>query len=323
MEEAIEFLLRGPAYVRYNALIHLMERPESDGSVKSSREEMLNDTRVHSLMEECSAWPGPVLKRHNDASLLIHKLCFLSEIGLNGQDPGIEEIVEKIMCDQDEEGPFRILTHLYERFGGSGNDEMAWFLCDAPTVVYSLARLGYSKDESVMKARDHLISLGDENGWRCHVSRNLGKFRGPGGRKLECPYSTLIMLKLISEYPDLRDGREAKIGVNTILDLWTEREKRKPFLFAMGTDFKKLKAPMIWYDIIHVTDVLSRFDIARKDERFSEMANLLGSKADENGLYKPESIWLAWKGWDFSQKKEPSHFITFKVMNILKKMNSN
>jgi hypothetical protein len=147
--------------------------------------------------------------------------------------------------------------------------------------------------------------------------------RGPGGKELECPYSTLLMLKLISAYPELKDGKEAETGISVILNLWTERKKRKPFLFAMGTDFKKLKLPMIWYDILHVTEVLSRFGKARKDERLKEMYDLIIPKADENGLYTPESVWMAWKGWDFSQKKEPSSWLTFRIKNIQHRMNSH
>jgi hypothetical protein len=323
MEREIDLLLNGPHYVRYNTLTHLLDGSEDDEEVIVSRKKMILNPKVRDLIEQCLDWPGPVLKRHNDAKLLIHKLCFLSEIGLNKSDPAIDEIARKVMSDQDPEGPFRIYTHLYERFGGSGKDEMAWFLCDAPTVVYSLAKLGYSSDKRVLKARDHLISLMDENGWRCHVSEELGRMRGPGGKELECPYSTLLMLKLISAYPELKDGKEAETGISVILNLWTERKKRKPFLFAMGTDFKKLKLPMIWYDILHVTEVLSRFGKARKDERLKEMYDLIIPKADENGLYTPESVWMAWKGWDFSQKKEPSSWLTFRIKNIQHRMNSH
>jgi hypothetical protein len=298
-------------------------RDRNDPEVISSRKEMLGSDKTINLVSDCEKWPGPILKRHNDANLLIHKLCFLSEIGLRRTDPSMGKIAEMAMSSRDEAGPFKVLTHLYERFGGSGKDEMAWFLCDAPTLVYTLATLGYQDDERVLKARDYLVSLVDDNGWRCHVSRELGRMRGPGGKELECPYSTLLVLKLISAYPGMKNVRGAKIGIDTILDLWTDRKKRKPFLFAMGTDFHKLKLPLIWYDILHVTEVLSRFEYARKDERLEEMTDVLLSRADANGLYTPESVWMAWKGWDFSQKKEPSQWLTFRIINILKRMNSH
>ncbi len=34
------------------------------------------------------------------------------------------------------------------------------------------------------------------------------------------------------------------------------RGQKKYFLFGIGTDFHKLKYPLIWYDILHVSDVL-------------------------------------------------------------------
>ena len=30
-------------------------------------------------------------------------------------------------------------------------------------------------------------------------------------------------------------------------------------MFFMGTDFRKLKVPLVWYDLLHVLDVLSSF----------------------------------------------------------------
>jgi hypothetical protein len=322
-DERIEFLLNGPSYVGFNTLIHILEKNRNDDEVVSCREKMIKNPLVEDILNDCLSWPGPVLKRHNDAKLLLHKISFLADIGLNRHDETMDRVAELIMSDQSGEGPFRILTHLYERFGGSGENEMAWFLCDAPIVVRALAEMGYARDKRVLKARDYLISLADNNGWRCHASDELGRFRGPGGKDLECPYSTLLMLGLISEYPELMNGEEAQNGLEVILELWSDRKKRKPFLFGMGTDFKKLKSPAIWYDILHVTDVLSRYEKARNDERLHEMMEIIYSKADGNGLYTPESVWMAWKGWDFAQKKLPSPWITFKVLSIQKRMKSH
>ena len=44
--------------------------------------------------------------------------------------------------------------------------------------------------------------------------------------------------------------------------------ERKEYLFGMGTDFRKLKAPLVWLDILHVLDVLSRFKVVHNDPLF-------------------------------------------------------
>ena len=88
-------------------------------------------------------------------------------------------------------------------------------------------------------------------------------------------------------------------------------------MFYMGTDFRKLKAPFVWYDILHVLDVLSQLSWLRNDSRLKEMSDIIKSKADNEGKYTPESEWKAWKGWDFGQKKQPSRWLTFLVLRIL------
>jgi hypothetical protein len=84
----------------------------------------------------------------------------------------------------------------------------------------------------------------------------------------------------------------------------------------MGNDFRKLKAPLFWYDILNVVDVLSRNSKIVKDNRFIDMMKEIEKKVDKDGKYKAESIYRSWKGWDFNQKKEPSGWITYYIERI-------
>jgi hypothetical protein len=71
---------------------------------------------------------------------------------------------------------------------------------------------------------------------------------------------------------------------------------------------------------LHVLDVLSGFSWLKDDPRLIEMANLVKSKADSEGKFTPESEWEAWKGWDFGQKKQPSRWLTFLVLQTLRRI---
>ena len=71
----------------------------------------------------------------------------------------------------------------------------------------------------------------------------------------------------------------------------------------MGTDFAKLKAPLVWYDILHVTEVLTQFPGCSEDKRLLEMLAVIEAKADAEGRFRAESVWKAWSDWDFGQKK--------------------
>jgi hypothetical protein len=55
---------------------------------------MLTHPDIQALLTELSGWPGPSLKRHNDAGHLLHKLVFISDIGMAAGDPSIKEIVK-------------------------------------------------------------------------------------------------------------------------------------------------------------------------------------------------------------------------------------
>ena len=103
--------------------------------------------------------------------------------------------------------------------------------------------------------------------------------------------------------------------------MWKNRKKIKPYLFGMGTDFNKLKAPFIWYDILHLTSILSHFKTFHKEKFFKEFVSIINNKADENGLYTPESVYRAWKGFDFGQKKIPSDWLLFQITKINYKIN--
>jgi hypothetical protein len=127
------------------------------------------------------------------------------------------------------------------------------------------------------------------------------------------------MLKALSQYPEGAGRAVVQAGAEALLTLWEQRKDRKPYLFAMGTDFAKLKAPFIWYDILHVSEVLTHFAWLRNDERLKEMIRLIQAKGDEQGKYSAESIWRAWKGWDFGQKRQPSPWVTLLVQRLLKR----
>ena len=81
-----------------------------------------------------------------------------------------------------------------------------------------------------------------------------------------------------------------------------------------------MKYPFIWYDILHVADVLNRFSIARQDERFGEMLEIILAQADESGRYTAGSVYMAWKGWSFADKKNPLPWLTCRVLRIKKRM---
>jgi hypothetical protein len=320
MDKVMDWLTSGPPWVEYRSRVELNGEGEISPAVYSARERMIDHPQVQGILDELASWPGAALKSHKSAGHLLHKLTFVADLGLRQTDSVLEKVIEQVLARQSAEGPFQIMMNINPRYGGRGEDEFVWMLCDAPLTLYALVKFGLQDDPRILAAAEHLTGLIRENGWPCAVSTELGSFRGPGRKDYPCPYANLVMLKVLAEFDEWRDSEATRCGVEAALTLWEERRERHPYLFYMGTDFSKLKAPLIWYDILHVTEVLTRFPWVRRDKRLLEMIEVIQARADADSRYTPESIWTAWKGWDFGQKKEPSPWLTFLVWRMLSRL---
>lgn len=318
MDTIIPWLLEGPAWVEYRTRRDLLDQTELDPEVRKTRAAMLDDPQVKSLLKELAEWPGEVLASHKSAGLLMHKLVFVADLGLKVGDPGVKKIIERIFKYQSTDGPFQMPMNISESYGGSGQDMGGWALCDAPVTLYGLLKLGMGEDARVKKSAEYLMNLVRDNGWPCAVSPVLGKWRGPGRKGDPCPYANLVMLKALAQ-TQWRDSPATRAGAETALKLWAESQEQHPYMFYMGTDFRKMKAPFIWYDLLHLLEVLTQFPWLKGDARLKDMIQTLRSKADGQGRYTPGSIWKAWSGWDFGQKKAPSRGLTLFAQCIQKR----
>jgi hypothetical protein len=321
LDELIKWLLAGEAFIAYNTRIALLKQAEEAPEVLSAKKHMNEDPKIIQLLKALQDWPGQVLNSHKSASQPFHRLSFIADIGLTKENPDVASIAQKVFEHQSEEGPFQLIANYPKHFGGTGTDIWAWALCDAPVTVYALAKTGYRHDPHVQKAAAYLAGLSFPNGWHCTVSKELGKFRGPGKKDEPCPYATLVTLKMLAQFPQYHDSKAAHDGAECLLNLWQNSRSLHPYIFYMGTDFRKLKAPFVWYDLLHVLDVLSQFSWLKGDPRLLDMANLLRSKADAEGKFTPESVWQPWRDWDFGQKKQPSRWLTFLALRALKRLN--
>ncbi|MBN2149658.1 MAG: hypothetical protein JW726_19880 [Anaerolineales bacterium] len=321
MDTLLKWLLESDEpWTRYHTLLDLLEKPQSDPQVQAAREEMLRHPQVLGLAAEAAGWPGYAFTRHNDARHPIYKVSTLADFGLRRDDPGMAQIVDAVLDHQSSQGAFLSLLNIPKAFGGSGEDTLTWVACDAPTLLYALLAYGMGEDARVQRAVAHLAGLAGQVGWGCAAAPELGKFHGPGKRSDPCPIANVYALKALSLAPGMLDSPVAQAGVEMLLGHWAARKQRKYYLFAMGSDFSRLKFPFIWYDLLHVVDVLSRFPFARRDERLHEMVAAITAQAGADGRYTAGSMYQAWKGWSFADKKNPSPWLTYLVLRIQKRI---
>jgi hypothetical protein len=317
MHAPVDWLLESEPWIDYRTRVDLLGQDQDDPQVRSARQSMLASPKVQNLLAELSGWPGKIISSHKSAGQPFHKLTFIADLGLTTKDPGMDVIIRRILEHQSAEGPFQLPTNIPVHFGGTGADLWAWAICDAPLSVYALAKFGLQDNPAVKSATDYLAGLIRDNGWPCAVSKELGKFRGPGRKEDPCPFANLAMLKALSAMEEWKASPECHTGADTLLTLWSESRTQHPYIFYMGTDFRKLKVPFVWYDLLHVLDILSRFEWLREDTRLLDMLGILKSKVDEQGRFTLESVWTAWKDWEFGQKKAPSRWLTLMAWRIL------
>ncbi len=321
MNDTVRWLLESDEpWTRYRTLVDLLDRPEDDPEVQGAHQAMLEHPAVQALIAEAATWPGYPLKRHNDAKHAIYKFSTLADFGVRADNPGMRTGVEAVMAHQSPEGAFQTVTLVPKAFGGTGEEMWTWMLCDAPTLLYVLLAMGLDGNPRVQGAVNHLVSQVDENGWRCVSAPELGKFKGPGRKADPCPIVNVYALKALAQVTELLDSPAVRTGAEMLLWHWEHQGERKVYMFGIGTDFRKLKYPFVWYGILHVVDVLSHFPFVHADPRFREMVETITTQADEEGRYTANSMYRAWKGWCFADKKNPSPWLTFLVLRVLKRI---
>jgi hypothetical protein len=302
--------------------IRLNLQGESKESLADLKTEALEGPRIKAYLNDICDFHNTLVSNHKNPGLAFHKLLFLLDIGFDMDVPEIEKAVGQIMEHKDEFGVYQSLTNIPKHYGGKGEDVFGWCLCDAPLLLLALLRAGVDYIQHIKQGVDYLVALHKEQGFPCSVAEVHGKFRGPGRKDDCCPYATLIMLNLMSEIDEYRDSEIAGNCIDVLLSLWENSEDRHPYMFYMGTDFRKLKAPALWYDIVSVRDCLSKFEYAKADKRFIEMIDIIKAKQDSDGMFTPESVYQKCKGWDFGQKKNVSPYLSYLCIRLLGRLSA-
>jgi hypothetical protein len=300
-------------WTRYRALLDLDGLPAGAESVAHARRDLVDHPQVRELVTRAAEWPGYPLRRHNDAAHPLYALATLADFGLTRDDPGIEGLGTAVLEHFDGD-QFETLLRL-PRFLTKEDDaeRWAWMLCDAPTLLYALLAFGFVSEPSVRRAATSLLDQIEDNGWRCGAAESLPKFSGPGRTTDACPMATTYALKALSLLPP---DPAVEPAVEALLGHWEHQRDYKLKMFGIGTDFRKLKYPFVWYDILHVAEVLSRYPQAAEDRRLHAMVGEITAQADEAGRYTAGSMYRAWKGWSFADKKQPSPWLTLVAERI-------
>jgi hypothetical protein len=298
------------AYIRFAAARLL------DGG--GDPDQLRDDLFIKAQLDALTSWKDEVINNHKKAGLYYHRLAMLADLGITVEDlPVLADIAEGILSRATGSGELLSLIELPKVFGGSGEARLGWIMCDYPMLVSALMRLGV-RDYRLDAARDRLIQLFEESEadwYSCAAS--IPKFKGPGKRGSPCPYANLAAVRALGADEIGRQSRAARSAGKMILSHWREQKEVKHFLFGIGSDFRKLKFPLVWYDLLHVLSALSDIPGLDQEPEYRQMRDLLAGKAGIDGRFTAESMYMAYKGEDFADKKNPSRLISLLCHRIL------
>ena len=302
------WLLESPEpYIRYQA--QRLITPDASDSLLLD-----GDPFIQESLAIISQWRDEVLTRHDKPGLAMHRLAMLADLGVTARTTGCTTIIDDLLSNIEDDGIFSINIMIPKVFGGTNEVTKEWTICDFPVVVYGLLSLGVV-DMRLDRSVSRLMDLAGESFYPCCSS--IPKFKGPGRRGGMCPYANLLVARALSASAVGRASDAAQKAAGAVLDHWANRKTEKPFLFGMGTDFKKLKFPMVWYNLLHVLSGIFEINGMADDARYLDMEGVLRSKLDEVGRVKPESIYMIYKSHEWSDKKAPSRLLTILVHRVL------
>ena len=298
-KEVLDWLLEGPAWVKYAVGLQLLDEAPDVAPV-------LEDRAIADIIKRLrdDSVGVPALKtgkvHYTETGKVYWDLFFLADIGLTVADLKLHDDVEEIFRFQQRDGAFVIPPNVKDNY-----------YCMSAILLASLAKMGYRDDPRLATyIRNVMNSRMSGGGWDCY-----GDYGFSGGES--CPMDDMNILMLLGQYEQYRENPELNGAIDNLLAHW--EEKTHLYGFGVGRRFRSLQYPAVKYGILRVLDVLSLFPYAVDSRSFLSMLDFVHAKALD-GRYYAESVDGYYAEFDFAQTADPSRWITFLIGRIDKRV---
>ena len=291
----------------------------------------LADPAVRALIEQLPPWGADDFPGHHSPEFLPNRLNLLADLGIGtGDDPQVDAVIDELLDHQDRGGRFMS----FGKAPGRPRPEWGSLLCDSNAIVDVALRFGRAEDPRVQAA---VARMGEDSsatsqgtGWRC-IPEKRSLFRGPGRANDACPQVTLEGLRVYSQLAEDTRPDWLLDAARTPLEIWRRRTEERPYMFGHGYQFKSVKWPNFWYDVLWVLETVSRYPAlwdgpeARDEDRESieEMAAcLVAYNFDDDGRVTPRRTYRGFERFSFGSKRGPSPFATVRALAPLERLAS-
>ena len=314
-------------YAVWTTLTGVLGSPPDDPRVRAAHALVVRDDGVRQLVDELPAWDDPEDQPdHHSPAFLPNRLNLLADMGVGAGDfEPVERLLDIMLEHQDPRGRFRA--------GGADRGrpkpETGSLLCDTNIVTDVLLRFGREDERDLRRALGRmavdLANTPQGRAWQC-VPEQRTLFRMPGRGADVCPQVTLEGLRAFSHLrPEERPARVTE-AARTPLEIWRRRTDERPYGFGHGYQFKSVKWPNFWYDVLWVLETVGRYPEiwsgprARAEDRHSiaELAAcLIAYNFSPDGTVTPRRAYRGFEHFSFGQKRYPSPFATARCLVAL------
>jgi hypothetical protein len=311
---------------RWIALTALLDVPAGAPEAVAAHAAVLADPSTRALVERIPAWGAPIaLPGHDSPHFAPNLLGILADMGLRGgDDPRIDATLDAMLDGRVADGRFATFATSRVTPGG------AWsaLACDTHAIAEVLVRFGRHEDPRLTAALDVMLAgiadTAQGEAWPCVPWEG---FRGPGRKGDLCPQVTLEGLRAFAFLPAHRRPPGLDAVARTALEPWLRRDARQPYMFGHGYDFKTVKWPGLWYDILRTVETLGRYPVVREDaagrRALAELAAcLVAYNVDPDGTVTPRRCSRGFEAFSFGQKQRASPFATARVAAALRPLSS-
>jgi hypothetical protein len=296
-KEVLDWLMEGPAWIRYAVELQLLDARPNVGPV-------LRDAAIGKIISRLkgSEVGLPAIKsgrvHYTEAGKAYWDLFFLADIGLTVADIGLESEAEQVFRFQAADGTFSMPPNVKDNY-----------ICMSAILVSSLAKMGYRDDPRIGKyIRAALSTQMPGGGWDCYGD-TMGVLES-------CPMDDMNILMLLGQYEQHVNNPTLNGAIDCLLEHWEEGSHL--YGFGVGKRFRSLQYPAVKYGILRVLDVLSLFPHAIESKSFQNMLDFVRTKAS-GGKYTSEATAPSYADFDFDETRKPSRWITFLVNRIEKR----
>lgn len=315
----------GEPWARWAALTAILGQPEDSPDATAARAASVRSDAVRELMARLPDWGDAGTADHHSPYFLPNHLGLLANLGVRpGDDPRVDALLEAMLEHRDARGRLHTPVEAAARPRPEGGS----VLCDSNAIIDVLGRFGMLDDPRARRALKRMVADAADTpqgrAWRCVPEKRqlLGGMRRPDA----CPQITLEGLRALSHVPSAKRPAWTIAAARTPLEFWRRRSEERPYAFGHGFQFKTVRWPNFFYDVLWVLETVKRFPevwespSAREEDRRSiaELAAcLVAYNFGADGRVTPKRTHRGFERFSFGRIDAPSPYATARAVAAL------